>query len=532
MQSGSNSVLDLRLHFSWGLLAKQGECPPGVMERKVELEKEREERRTSVFFSASVPNTLRLHHLLIPPAPPPYPLALVHTLRLHHLLIPPAPPPHPACTTSLSPRTCPHTPPAPPPPSPRTSPQAPLSICTSLPGSRRSQAAEEHGERRQRLGWRRSQFDRRLDERQRRGRAVWQHERAGQRHGGALRGRASAERPPGRRGLQPGDDRHRHHGAVLHRVRGGAGGQRARHVHHRQVHQDEDGHQHLHLQPGAGRRPGHQHAALPERQLPDGHLALWGHPVQDGDVHRLLQHVHLHLHAHHHEHRPLRGRLPSRQGSGLQDAAQRQDRQRLQLDPVVRHRPARHLLGLHPCHAIVDCKLLFPPPSWYWDTMLKICVFIFAFIMPVLIITVCYGLMILRLKSVRMLSGSQEKDRNLRRITRMVLVVVAVFIVCWTPIHIFVIITALINIPSSTLQTITWHFCIALGYTNSSLNPVLYGYLDENFKRCFREFCSSSPSLMDLHIHTSSRGGAAGRQVPQRQRNNSTLTGDRSNQQV
>ncbi|KAF1375565.1 hypothetical protein PFLUV_G00221510 [Perca fluviatilis] len=135
--------------------------------------------------------------------------------------------------------------------------------------------------------------------------------------------------------------------------------------------------------------------------------------------------------------------------------------------------------------SIVDCKLIFPIPSWYWETLLKICVFIFAFIMPVLIITVCYGLMILRLKSVRMLSGSQEKDRNLRRITRMVLVVVAVFIVCWTPIHIFVIITALINIPSSTLQTITWHFCIALGYTNSSLNPVLYGYLDENFKRCF-----------------------------------------------
>lgn len=75
-------------------------------------------------------------------------------------------------------------------------------------------------------------------------------------------------------------------------------------------------------------------------------------------------------------------------------------------------------------------------------------------------------------------SHSQEKDRNLRRITRMVLVVVAVFIVCWTPIHIIVIITALINIPSSTLQTITWHFCIALGYTNrytscSSLRIIL-----------------------------------------------------------
>ncbi|XP_075870208.1 mu-type opioid receptor isoform X2 [Nelusetta ayraudi] len=179
--------------------------------------------------------------------------------------------------------------------------------------------------------------------------------------------------------------------------------------------------------------------------------------------------------------------------------------------------------------SFVDCQLIFPHPSWYWETLLKICVFIFAFILPVLIITVCYGLMILRLKSVRMLSGSQEKDRNLRRITRMVLVVVAVFIVCWTPIHIYVLITALVNIPVNTLQTITWHFCIALGYTNSSLNPVLYGYLDENFKRCFREFCTPSQSV--LEIPNSSRTGATIRKLPQHEHLSANL-GDRSNQQV
>uniref|UniRef100_A0A3Q3W2G4 Mu-type opioid receptor n=1 Tax=Mola mola TaxID=94237 RepID=A0A3Q3W2G4_MOLML len=183
----------------------------------------------------------------------------------------------------------------------------------------------------------------------------------------------------------------------------------------------------------------------------------------------------------------------------------------------------------HASTSIVDCKLIFPHPSWYWETLMKICVFIFAFIMPVLIITICYGLMILRLKSVRMLSGSQEKDRNLRRITRMVLVVVAVFIICWTPIHIFVIITALVKVPSSTLLTVTWHFCIALGYTNSSLNPVLYGYLDENFKRCFREFCTPSPSVLEMK--SSSRTGATIRKLPERE-NNSANTGERSNQQV
>ncbi|XP_030626440.1 mu-type opioid receptor isoform X2 [Chanos chanos] len=174
---------------------------------------------------------------------------------------------------------------------------------------------------------------------------------------------------------------------------------------------------------------------------------------------------------------------------------------------------------------IIDCTLLFPHPSWYWENLLKICVFIFAFIMPVLIITVCYGLMILRLKSVRMLSGSKEKDRNLRRITRMVLVVVAVFIICWTPIHIYVIIKALVTIPHSLLQSVTWHFCIALGYTNSCLNPVLYAFLDENFKRCFREFCIPSPSVLELQNSSRTRH-------PQREAQSSGHTVDRTNQQV
>lgn len=94
------------------------------------------------------------------------------------------------------------------------------------------------------------------------------------------------------------------------------------------------------------------------------------------------------------------------------------------------------------------CTLKFPDPDWYWDTVTKICVFIFAFIVPVMVITICYGLMILRLRSVRLLSGSKEKDRNMRRITRMVLVIVAAFIICWTPIHIFIIIKTLVEIDS------------------------------------------------------------------------------------
>lgn len=141
---------------------------------------------------------------------------------------------------------------------------------------------------------------------------------------------------------------------------------------------------------------------------------------------------------------------------------------------------------------ITECALQFPEPYVYWDTVMKVCVFVFAFVVPVLIITLCYTLMVLRLKSVRMLSGSREKDRNLRRITRLVVVVVAVFVVCWTPIHIFILVKALVNVPETTAIMAAYFFCVALGYTNSSLNPVLYAFLDENFKRCFKDFCLST----------------------------------------
>nr|BAO48191.1 kappa opioid receptor [Carassius auratus] len=162
--------------------------------------------------------------------------------------------------------------------------------------------------------------------------------------------------------------------------------------------------------------------------------------------------------------------------------------------------PAMVLGSTQTNNGTTECALQFPDPYLYWDTLMKICVFIFGFVAPLLIITVCYTLMVLRLKSVRLLSGSRKKDRNLRRITRLVLVVVAVFVVCWTPIHIFILVKALSpGVPETTAVMGAYFFCVALGYTNSSLNPILYAFLDENFKRCFRDFCCPGRTTGDGH---------------------------------
>ncbi|XP_030624456.1 nociceptin receptor isoform X3 [Chanos chanos] len=149
-------------------------------------------------------------------------------------------------------------------------------------------------------------------------------------------------------------------------------------------------------------------------------------------------------------------------------------------------------------HSCIECIVVLPDPRGYWDPVFGTCVFLFSFLVPVAIISVCYSLMVKRLRSVRILSGSKEKDRNLRRITRMVLVVVAAFVVCWTPVQIMALAQSL-GFNLGSMQTVVlMHFCIALGYVNSSLNPVLYAFLDENFKRCFREFCQPSPFQLDV----------------------------------
>ncbi|XP_076840349.1 nociceptin receptor [Brachyhypopomus gauderio] len=145
----------------------------------------------------------------------------------------------------------------------------------------------------------------------------------------------------------------------------------------------------------------------------------------------------------------------------------------------------------------IECILVLPDPREYWEKVFGTCVFLLSFLIPVVIISMCYSLMVKRLRSVRILSGSKEKDRNLRRITRMVLVVVAVFVVCWTPIQIMALAQSLGFNLASVHTAVLLHFCIALGYVNSSLNPVLYAFLDENFKRCFREFCQPSPFGLD-----------------------------------
>ncbi|KTF74893.1 hypothetical protein cypCar_00033310 [Cyprinus carpio] len=75
------------------------------------------------------------------------------------------------------------------------------------------------------------------------------------------------------------------------------------------------------------------------------------------------------------------------------------------------------ILGFWPFGLAVYIAVYHPMPSLTVRTPLRAKLINVAVWIPVVIISICYGLMVRRLRSVRLLYGSREKDQNLRRIT-------------------------------------------------------------------------------------------------------------------
>lgn len=100
---------------------------------------------------------------------------------------------------------------------------------------------------------------------------------------------------------------------------------------------------------------------------------------------------------------------------------------------------------------------------------------------------------ILKVRSVgkRAQATSSRRRKSERKITRMVVVVVAVFIFCWLPFYVLNILNLLVVLPGDFRGL--YFFVVVLSYANSCANPILYGFLSDNFKRGFRKaLCRAS----------------------------------------
>ncbi|XP_077574324.1 somatostatin receptor type 5 [Stigmatopora nigra] len=134
-----------------------------------------------------------------------------------------------------------------------------------------------------------------------------------------------------------------------------------------------------------------------------------------------------------------------------------------------------------------SCNMIWPEPADVWSTAFILYTSAVGFFGPMLIICFCYLLIVFKVKSSGKCAGLTSRRRSERKVTRMVMVIVLVFVLCWLPFFIINIINLVVIIPESSAAAGIYFLAVILSYANSCANPLLYGFLCDNFKQSFRK---------------------------------------------
>lgn len=134
-----------------------------------------------------------------------------------------------------------------------------------------------------------------------------------------------------------------------------------------------------------------------------------------------------------------------------------------------------------------SCGLNFPTPERFWFKASRIYTLILGFAIPVSTICILYTLMLYRLRTMHLNSNAKALDKAKKRVTIMVFIVLAVFLLCWTPFHLATIVALTTDLPQTSLVIGLSYFITSLTYATSCLNPFLYAFLDDNFRKSFRK---------------------------------------------
>ena len=133
-----------------------------------------------------------------------------------------------------------------------------------------------------------------------------------------------------------------------------------------------------------------------------------------------------------------------------------------------------------------------------------------SLVIPLIAILALYANMLLRLwKGSAALSqgpgpsrdsrNSGKNQENKKRVTRMIIAVIIVFAVCWTPLQVILVLKAFAKYDDHQYESLVIIQIVAncLAHSNSCLNPLLYAFFSPNFRTAFVQALSRS-SMRDF----------------------------------
>lgn len=161
--------------------------------------------------------------------------------------------------------------------------------------------------------------------------------------------------------------------------------------------------------------------------------------------------------------------------------------------------------------------------------------FTLGFFIPFVLILLFYFLVICKLRTVGPKNKSKEKKKSHRKVTYLVLTVITVYVMCWLPYWVGqVYITFQPPMPMLRHSEAKLTFLLlagSLSYANSAVNPILYAFLSENFKKSFAKAftCATGQEVnAQLHVENSvlprhTRGSSRGPDRTKRDRMRDTF---------
>jgi len=113
---------------------------------------------------------------------------------------------------------------------------------------------------------------------------------------------------------------------------------------------------------------------------------------------------------------------------------------------------------------------------------------VFQYILPLIIISFLYGRIFHFIKTKRM-SNTQHSKKQ-RRTNIILFSISLIFFLSWLPFSVYCIITEAIDVFDSTEKMmVTFLVCHMIGISSACTNPVLYGFLNDNFVKEFNLLC-------------------------------------------
>ncbi|KAI3368688.1 hypothetical protein L3Q82_025686, partial [Scortum barcoo] len=157
---------------------------------------------------------------------------------------------------------------------------------------------------------------------------------------------------------------------------------------------------------------------------------------------------------------------------------------------------------------------------WMYNLTIQVTTLLF-FILPMLTISVLYMLIGLQLKREKMRQAleaktgfgqdtfcnirSQQQKTRRRQVTKMLFVLVVVFVICWAPFHTDRLMWSFISEWTDSHRKIFEFVHIVSGvffYLSSAVNPILYNLMSTRFREMFKEVMCHRPHHITPRKHS------------------------------